>query len=38
MVKEEDCIKIGDKYYLKEDVYTIFESRIPEQFPEDLEE
>jgi hypothetical protein len=38
MVLIEQCVKIGDKYYLKEDVYTIFEPRIPEQFPDDLEE
>jgi hypothetical protein len=38
MVTIEECVKIGDKYYLKEDVYSIFEPRIPEQFPEEPEE
>jgi hypothetical protein len=37
MVKEEDCIKIGDKYYLKEDVYKIFDDRIEEQEVEEDE-
>lgn len=34
-VKQEDCVMIGDKWFLKEDVYSIFEPRIKEQFPED---
>jgi len=35
MVKLDECIKIGDKYYLKEDVYKIFDDRMQSVVPED---
>ena len=38
MVKIEDCIKIGDKYYLNTDVQGILEARIKSVVPEDLEQ
>jgi hypothetical protein len=39
MVKKEDCIKIGDKYYSLFDIEEhIFKTRINEVIPSDLEE
>lgn len=35
MVLLTDCVMIGDKYYLKEDVYKVLETRIKPQIPED---
>jgi len=32
----EDCVKIGDKYYVATDVQKIFDSRISDVVPEDL--
>jgi hypothetical protein len=36
MVLKEDCLQVGDKYYLAEDVQRVFEARIPEVTPEDI--
>jgi hypothetical protein len=36
MVLIEDCVLIGDRYYLKEDVYKVFDTRIEHVLPEDL--
>ena len=38
MVLIEECLKVGDKYYLATDVQKVFEGRIDEVVPEDLEE
>ena len=35
MVKINDCLKVGEKYYLSTDVQKILEDRIEEIIPED---
>ena len=37
MVSENEVVKIGDKYFMKEDVYSILMPRIEEINPEDIE-
>ena len=36
MAKIEECLKIGDKYYLNTDVQKVLEVRITSIIPEDL--
>jgi hypothetical protein len=36
MVLINECVKIGDKYYLKSEVYKIIEARTDEVFPDDV--
>ena len=31
-----ECVMIGDKYYLKEDVYKVLETRITAVIPDDI--
>lgn len=37
MILENECIKIGTKYYLVEDVQSILDARIKNVIPDDLE-
>jgi len=36
MAKIEECLKVGDKYYLATDVQKVLEVRIGAVIPEDL--
>jgi hypothetical protein len=36
MVLKEECVLIGDRYYLKSDVYLVLEARIDAVVPEDV--
>jgi hypothetical protein len=35
MVKEEDCTKIGSKYYLNTDIQSIFDKRFESVIPDE---
>lgn len=37
MALKEDCMKIGEKYYLNSDIQKIFDSRIKNIIPEETE-
>jgi hypothetical protein len=38
MVTKNECIQIGDKYYLFSDVQSVLEVRIKSVVPEDINE